>query len=110
MALTYGFAKCKVLSEPTLKGSRQKHEIQYHLHTQLEVLDAEGHPRDWDVAINVGTNDADVRDSLTNQNLLDGAHLPLADHPCWLVPGNDVRCWCYRTGHLRRLAASKKIS
>ncbi len=59
MALTYGFAKCKVLSEPTLKGSRQKHEIQYHLHTQLEVLDAEGHPRDWDVAINVGTNDAD---------------------------------------------------
>jgi len=31
MALTYGFLKCKVLSDPVLKGSRHKHAIQYHL-------------------------------------------------------------------------------
>jgi len=42
MALTYGFVKCKVFSDPVLKGSRHKHEIQYHIHTQLQVPNAEG--------------------------------------------------------------------
>ncbi len=54
MPLTYGFVKCRVASEPVLKGSRQKHETQYHLHARLDVGG-----EDWDVAINVGTNDAD---------------------------------------------------
>jgi uncharacterized protein YukJ len=54
MALPYGFVKAKIASPPTLKGSRHRHEIQYHLHCSLLV---EG--GNWDVAINIGTNDAD---------------------------------------------------
>jgi uncharacterized protein YukJ len=54
VTLPYGFAKAKMTSAPFLKGARHKHEIQYHLHFSLQV---DGAP--WDVAINVGTNDAD---------------------------------------------------
>ena len=59
MALTYGFVKCKVVSQPILKASRHKREIQYHLHATLRVPDGAGSNQNWDVAINVGTNDAD---------------------------------------------------
>ena len=52
MSLPYGFVKTKVLSEPNLTHLRRAHEIQYHLHVKLAV---EG--GNWDVAINVGTND-----------------------------------------------------
>ena len=58
MTLGYGFAKAKVTSAPVMKGSRgqdkHKHEVQYHLHCNLQVGD-----EIWDVAINVGTNDSD---------------------------------------------------
>jgi uncharacterized protein YukJ len=54
VTLAYGFVKTKVTSEPSLKPSRHGHETQYHLHCNLDV-DGE----QWDVAINVGTNDAD---------------------------------------------------
>ncbi len=54
MALTYGFVKAKIVSEPVMKGSRRRSEIQYHQHFSLLVDGAK-----WDVAVNVGTNDSD---------------------------------------------------
>jgi uncharacterized protein YukJ len=54
MTLAYGYAKARIVSEPVLKPSRHSHEIQYHLHFSL-LVDGDT----WDVAINVGTSDAD---------------------------------------------------
>ena len=54
MTLAYGYVKTKVTSEPVMKPSRHGHETQYHLHCNLQVDGAT-----WDVAVNVGTNDAD---------------------------------------------------
>ena len=54
MTLAYGYVKAKITSEPRLKPSRHRSEIQYHLHVSLLVDGA-----NWDVAVNVGTNDAD---------------------------------------------------
>lgn len=54
MALPYGYVKAKITSEPKLKSSRHKHEIQYHLHFSM-LVDGTS----WDVAVNVGTNDDD---------------------------------------------------
>lgn len=54
MPLPYGFVKTKVISEPLLKPLRRSHETQYHLHVKLQVDGG-----NWDVAINVGTNDDD---------------------------------------------------
>jgi hypothetical protein len=54
MALSYGFIKCKLKSDPVMKSSRLKHETQYHVHTKLQ-----SDKGDWDSAINVGTNDSD---------------------------------------------------
>lgn len=71
MHLTYGFAKGAVLAAPTLKGSRRKQEIQYHLHTQLD-LDGES----WEIAVNVGTNDAD---DLLKFRLAFDFHHPMID-------------------------------
>jgi hypothetical protein len=59
MHLTYGFLKCKVVSDPQLKASRRKHETQYHLHTTLAIIAQDGSAAEWDSAINVGTDDAD---------------------------------------------------
>ena len=59
MALTYGFLKCKIVSDPALKANRHKNEMQYHLHSTLEVAEDDGSTRQWDSAINVGTNDSD---------------------------------------------------
>jgi uncharacterized protein YukJ len=59
MTLNYGLVKCKVVSEPVLKGSHQGHETQYHLHATLRVPTEDGGAENWDTAINVGTNDAD---------------------------------------------------
>jgi hypothetical protein len=58
MHLKYGLVKCKLGSNPVLKSSRHKKEIQYHLHTVLLVKATHG-TEHWDSAINVGTNDAD---------------------------------------------------
>jgi uncharacterized protein YukJ len=54
VTLAYGYIKAKIASKPALKPSRHSHEIQYHLHFNLLVAGA-----NWDVAINVGTSDAD---------------------------------------------------
>ena len=54
MTLPYGLVKAKISSKPVMKGSRHKNETQYHLHFGLRVDGG-----DWDVAVNVGTNDAD---------------------------------------------------
>jgi uncharacterized protein YukJ len=54
VTLRYGFVKAKLVSDPVLKGSRHRNEIQYHLHFGMSV---DSQP--WDVAVNVGTNDAD---------------------------------------------------
>jgi uncharacterized protein YukJ len=54
MALSYGFIKCKLKSDPVMKSSRRKRETQYHVHTKLQSDQG-----DWDSAINVGTNDSD---------------------------------------------------
>jgi uncharacterized protein YukJ len=54
VTLSYGFVKAKITSEPRLKPSRRRQEVQYHLHFSMLVDGA-----NWDVAVNVGTNDAD---------------------------------------------------
>ena len=67
MTLAYGFVKSKVKSVAGLKPSGHRSEIQYHVHLTLSV-DGE----DWDVAINVGTNDSD--DLLTYKLAYDFHH------------------------------------
>jgi uncharacterized protein YukJ len=54
VTLRYGLVKAKLVSDPVMKPSRRPNETQYHLHFSLLV----GHSN-WDVAVNVGTNDAD---------------------------------------------------
>jgi uncharacterized protein YukJ len=54
MTLAYGMVKAKIVSVPVMKGTRRRHETQYHLHFSLLVDGG-----NWDVALNVGTNDAD---------------------------------------------------
>ena len=71
MTLAYGYVKAKVVSGPTLKSSRRPHETQYHLHFGLTVDGDE-----WDVAVNVGTNDAD--DQLKYKLVFDFQH-PIAE-------------------------------
>ncbi|WP_144147432.1 DUF2278 family protein [Paraburkholderia sp. BCC1884] len=54
MSLAYGFVKAKIKTVVGLKASGHGKETQYHIHLTLAVPSG-----DWDVAINVGTNDAD---------------------------------------------------
>jgi len=54
MGLAYGYVKAKVTSEPYMKRIKHRNEMQYHLHFDLLVNGS-----DWDVAVNVGTNDSD---------------------------------------------------
>jgi hypothetical protein len=54
MTLCYGFAKAKIVDGPTLTSKPLDNETQYHQHIKLDV---EG--QIWDVAINVGTDDAE---------------------------------------------------
>src|SRR5215813_11445214 len=67
VTLAYGYVKAKIVSEPKLKSSRHKHEIQYHLHFSM-LVDGDK----WDVAVNVGTNDDD--DLLKYKIVLDFRH------------------------------------
>jgi uncharacterized protein YukJ len=71
VSLTYGFVKAKIKSVAGLKASRSRSETQYHIHLTLSVQGG-----DWDVAINVGTNDSD--DLLKYKLVYDFAH-PLTD-------------------------------
>jgi uncharacterized protein YukJ len=54
VTLRYGFVKSRLVSDPVLTAARHRNEQQYHLHFTVSV---DGRP--WDVAVNVGTNDAD---------------------------------------------------
>jgi uncharacterized protein YukJ len=54
MTLAYGYVKGTLLSDPTLKGTHHNKETQYHLHCNMLINGAT-----WDIAVNVGTNDAD---------------------------------------------------
>ncbi len=54
MALDYGFAKCKVASEPKLRGTRKDGETQFHLLVDLDVAS-----ETWQAAINVGTDNSE---------------------------------------------------
>jgi uncharacterized protein YukJ len=69
MSLPYGYVRSKVLSVAGLKGSRHQTETQYHLHASLQISE-----QTWDVAINVGTNDAD---DLLQYRLVFDFHHPL---------------------------------
>ena len=69
MTLRYGHVRAKVISVTGLKASPHRNEIQYHLHASMQV----GAQR-WDVAINVGTNDAD---DLLQYRLVYDYHHPL---------------------------------
>jgi uncharacterized protein YukJ len=69
MTLRYGHVRAKVISVTGLKASPHRNEIQYHLHASMQV----GAQR-WDVAINVGTNDAD---DLLQYRLVCDYHYPL---------------------------------
>lgn len=74
MALTYGFAKCRIASDPVLRSSHHKNETQYHLHATLELTDEDGSTQQWDSAINVGTNDSD---DLLQYKLIFDFHHPI---------------------------------
>ncbi|WP_323121009.1 DUF2278 family protein [Burkholderia alba] len=67
MSLDYGFAKAKVKQIVGLRSVGRGSEIQYHVHLTLALPTG-----DWDVAINVGTNDAD--DLLTYKLVYDFQH------------------------------------
>jgi uncharacterized protein YukJ len=56
MSLQYGFVKCRITGGVRIEHKKMHHETQYHLHANLAV---EGTQGSWDVAVNVGTNDAD---------------------------------------------------
>lgn len=71
MSLPYGYAKGKIVTAPQLKSTRRPHEVQYHLHFGVSVAGAQ-----WDVAVNVGTTDAD--DLLKYKLLFDFRHEVLA--------------------------------
>jgi uncharacterized protein YukJ len=58
VTLAYGFVKCTIAGGIRLQSSRHGRETQYHLHADLEVPGPDG-AETWDVAVNVGTNDAD---------------------------------------------------
>ena len=77
MALPYGFVKSTVNRIVGLKAAGRRNEVQYHVHLTLMI---DGAP--WDVAINVGTNDAD---DLLKYKLVYDYHHPitqtLADKP-----------------------------
>ncbi|QGZ59341.1 DUF2278 family protein [Paraburkholderia acidiphila] len=71
MALPYGYVKAKIVSAPQLKPTRRPHEVQYHLHFGVTVEGAR-----WDIAVNVGTTDAD--DLLKYKLVFDFNHSVLA--------------------------------
>ena len=69
MTLKYGVLKCTLASACRMQRAKHKSEFQYHLHADLKV---EGSAQAWDVAVNVGTNDAD--DLLRYRLVLDYHH------------------------------------
>ena len=79
MTLPYGFAKATVAGAPRLTRKRMRRETQYHAHVPLDVGGAE-----WDVAVNVGTDDAD--DLLTYKLVFDYHH-PLVEQLAAAAPG-----------------------
>ena len=72
MPLRYGYAKARIVHGPTLRSKPLGHETQYHQHLSLDVGG-----ETWDVAINVGTNDAD--DLLRYRLVFDFHHAIVAE-------------------------------
>jgi uncharacterized protein YukJ len=72
MSLTYGCLKGTITKPTQLRSSRRKREVQYHLHAQIDA----GGGVIWEVAVNVGTNDAD---DLLKYRLVFDFHHPLVD-------------------------------
>ena len=70
-------------SDPWLKASRGPRETQYHVHATLDVAG-----NSWDVAINVGTDDAD--DLLVYKLVYDFHHSFLSDLPGAPMGRNDL--------------------
>ncbi len=87
MSLSYGYVKAKVAALPHLKGSRHRHETQYHLHVALDVAtsDGGGATKRWDSAINVGTDDSD---DLLRYKLVYDFHHSLAGQLAAAPPGS----------------------
>jgi uncharacterized protein YukJ len=75
MSLQYGYVKCKLRSNPSLRPSRHGQETQYHLHATLRVASDQG-DEEWDSAINVGTDDSD---DLLKYRLVFDYHQPIRD-------------------------------
>jgi len=69
MSLPYGFAKAKIIAPPKLTSKRLDQETQYHQHLTLDVGGDT-----WDVAVNVGTDDAD---DLLRYRLIFDFHHPI---------------------------------
>ncbi len=73
--LTYGLVKCRIVGDIELRGTKRKREIQYHLHATLS-MENQDDVRQWDSAINVGTNDGD---DLLKYRLVFDYHHPVLD-------------------------------
>ena len=71
MTLPYGLAKAKIVLAPTIRAKRIKRETQYHEHFGIGVDGAT-----WDIAVNVGTDDAD---DLLRYKLVFDFHHPIVE-------------------------------
>jgi uncharacterized protein YukJ len=78
---TYGFVKCKISGNIRVQEKQLPHEVQYHLHADLTV---DGSQTPWDMAVNVGTSDAD---DLLNYRLATDFHHPIIDTLKAFPPG-----------------------
>lgn len=79
MTLPYGFAKATINGAPRLTSKRLRRETQYYVHVPLNVGGAA-----WDVAVNVGTDDAD---DLLRYKLVYDYHHPLIGRLAAATPG-----------------------
>ena len=70
MPAIYGFLKGRIGADLRTQPSHKKHEIQYHVHGNVSAAGDV-----WDVAINVGTDDAD---DLLNYKIVYDFHHPMS--------------------------------
>jgi uncharacterized protein YukJ len=75
-ALKYGFLKCKIVADTTLKSTERRNETEYHLHADCSTASQNGEEI-WDAAINVGTDNAD--DLLRYRLAFNYSHAILSD-------------------------------
>jgi uncharacterized protein YukJ len=72
MTIPYGYAKGTLIGPPELTSKRLEREIQYHEHFKLDLG-----REPWDIAVNVGTDQAD--DLLRYRLVFDFHHSILSD-------------------------------